>query len=139
MFEKEKKIYFQHVDPAGILYFSHVFPFVHQVYEDFIQEKMLLSWEEWFQNPHWIIPLVHVEADYKIPLLGGESYLISLKLSYIGNSSFILDYTFTKNNDIYCIVKTVNVFCNRETNKKIPIPDSIREKFNLFYKSSISI
>jgi acyl-CoA thioester hydrolase/1,4-dihydroxy-2-naphthoyl-CoA hydrolase len=117
---------FHLVDAAGVLFFSHVFTLAHQVWEHFIIQSLNLSWNHWFQHPEWIVPLKHVEAEYKKPLFSGQSCEIQLQILEIRASSFHICYHFYQNDRWCCIVKMVHVFCDRLTGIKQTIPSPIR-------------
>ena len=71
-FKKSINIHFDECDPAGIVFFAHHFRLAHQVIEAFVQNQGV-SWNEWFASPDYGVPLVHVEADYKAPMLAGHT------------------------------------------------------------------
>lgn len=130
-FTHEVFISFHLVDRAGILFFGHVFPLAHQVFEAFISQKLNLSWEDWFQNNHWIVPIKQTEAFYQAPLIAGQICSIKLCIEEIKNSSFVSSYSFYQNHTECCVVKMVHTFCSTATRKKIEIPNPIREKLIL--------
>lgn len=121
---------FHLADAAGILFFGHAFTLAHQAYEHFVMEKLDYSWKEWFENPDWIVPIKHAEADYFCPLRAGEECQIELQVTAMSTSSFTLTATL-KQQLPCCLVKTVHVFCNRPSLKKIPIPGDIQTRLAL--------
>lgn len=123
---------FQLSDAAGIVFFGHIFSLSHEVYEQFIQEKLGITWDDWFKNKDWMIPIKQTHANYFAPLLAGLWYQVHLELKQMTNSSFTLVYRFYRENVEHCQVETLHVFCNRDTRKKEPIPEEIREKLESF-------
>lgn len=119
---------FHLADPAGIIFFGHVFTLAHQAYEEWISKDLGIQWDDWFKNPNWIVPIKHAEADYMRPLIAGKICEVNLQLAEIRTSSFRLDYAFNLNGEVCCIVKHVHVFCERSSMKKIDIPLSIKPK-----------
>lgn len=122
---------FHWADPAGILFFGHAFTLAHQAYEHFVMEKLEVSWKGWFENPDWIVPIKHTEADYFSPLKAGENCQIDLQVAAMSTSSFTLTATL-KQKLPCCQVKTVHVFCERSSQKKIPIPGDIQTRLALY-------
>lgn len=111
-------------DPAGILFFGHVFSLTHQAYEQFVIQKMNCSWQDWFQNPHWFVPIRHTEAQYNSPIYVGQKCIFKLSIDSIGRSSFTLLTHLSQQRDC-CLVKTTHVFCDSKTKQKMPIPAHI--------------
>jgi len=112
---------FHLADPAGIVFFGHSFTLSHQAFEQFVLHHVGCSWKEWFQNPEWIVPICHAEAQYIQPIQAGEECHIELEISSVSTSSFTLTVTIQQNG-LCCTIKTVHVFCNRETKQKMAIP-----------------
>jgi acyl-CoA thioester hydrolase/1,4-dihydroxy-2-naphthoyl-CoA hydrolase len=112
---------FHLADPAGVLFFSHVFTLFHQAFEYFIVDQLHCPWNEWFQNPTWVVPIKKAEAEYHSPLLAGEECHIDLIPIEIISSSFSLQSKFYQKKHC-CTLYTVHVFCCRSTKHKIPIP-----------------
>lgn len=111
-------------DPAGILFFSHVFTLFHQAYEHFVLDQFPLPWNMWFQNPDWILPIKHAEAQYFYPLQAGQKCQLELSVTALSSTSFTLTTLFHQS-QLCCSVKTVHVFCRRESKQKKPIPATL--------------
>lgn len=129
VYEREIFIPFQLSDAAGIVFFGHVFSISHEVYEHFIQDKLNISWQHWFNNPDWIAPIKQSKAIYYAPLMAGQKYQVNLNIQLLTRSSFTLTYHFQKDQQEYCQVETLHVFCNRTNKIKQPIPSEIKEIF----------
>lgn len=104
-------------DPAGILFFGRVFELCHSAYEDLIK-SFNLGFDYW-NNDKYVVPIIHTEADYLLPLKPGEKYLIEVSVSKLKESSFELNYLCkNENGKITNEVKTVHVFVDRIKWKK---------------------
>lgn len=126
-YEQEIYIPFQLCDAAGIVFFGHVFALAHEVYEKFVQEKLHISWDRWFNHPEWVIPIKQTQAEYFAPLFAGQKYFVSLSIQQVTSSSFTLSYHFQKEKLLHCRIETLHVFCNRKLKVKQPIPTEINE------------
>ncbi len=113
---------FHLADPAGILFFGNAFTLFHQAYEAWIVEY-LSTWNEWFKNDQWVVPIRSAEANYHTPLFAGNLCNIEIEVTSIGTSSFQLKTVFDKTS---CIIKTSHVFCDKKTQKKMEIPHSFK-------------
>jgi acyl-CoA thioester hydrolase/1,4-dihydroxy-2-naphthoyl-CoA hydrolase len=125
-YQQDIYIPFHLVDAAGILFFGHVFTLSHQIFEKFIVEQLEISWDDWFKNSEWIVPIKSTEANYHRPIMAGLSCMVQFQIKNIRQSSFELEFQFHQNSVNCCTVKTVHVFCSREKANKIAIPNAIR-------------
>jgi acyl-CoA thioester hydrolase/1,4-dihydroxy-2-naphthoyl-CoA hydrolase len=121
-YSKDILIPFHCLDGAGIIFFGHVFTLAHQIFETFVIEGLECPWQNWFQNPDWIVPIKSAEASFQAPIRGGEICKIELHVPEMRNSSFSLAYQLIQKQQLCCTVKTVHVFCDRQTQKKCSIP-----------------
>ena len=115
---------FHLADPAGIVFFGNVFTLMHQAFEHFVIHTLDCSWNQWFQNSEWIVPIRHAQADYHLPIHAGKPCTIELFVHSISTSSFTLESYIKQEGEICCSIKTIHVFCNRTTKKKIAIPEN---------------
>lgn len=68
-FHTEIQIRFREADPAGILFFGHVFALAHDCFEGFIEETGF-GWKNWFNvRGEYLVPIRHTEANYLRPFL----------------------------------------------------------------------
>lgn len=117
---------FHMADPAGILFFGNAFTLFHQAFEHFVTHHLETPWEEWFQNPEWIVPIRHAEVEYLKPILAGKTCRIALSLAGASTSSFTIAATIEQE-ELCCSMKIVHVFCSRSTKNKISIPKKFEQ------------
>ena len=129
---------FHLADPAGIVFFANAFTLFHQAFEQFIVKELDYPWENWFQNPEWIVPVRHAEAQYVYPLYAGRDCQIELTLASLSSSSFTLLVNI-RLKELCSTLKVVHVFCNRSTQKKMPIPQPISSKLKFFTLSVLHV
>lgn len=123
MFTVKKRINFFDCDPAGIIFFSRVFEFCHAAYEQLIQSFELE--EDYWDNPSYVVPIIHTECDYYKPLKYGDEISIEVLVTQLKNSSFELTYKLILNKETCASLKTVHVFVSREDWNKMEIPTEI--------------
>lgn len=126
---------FHLADPAGVLFFGNAFILVHQAFEHFVLHQLVCPWNLWFQNPEWIVPIRHAEAQYFLSIQAGQECQIELAVSSLSNSSFTLSSSIQQNG-LCCSIKTVHVFCHRETKQKMPIPSALQSSLQDLIDSS---
>lgn len=125
-YTKELFVPFHLGDPAGILFFGHIFMLSHEVMEEFVTKGLGLPWASWFQNEEWIVPVKQTTADYEKPILVGLPCLAELQVSAMGESSLAITTTFYQQEAKCATVKTVHVFCDRASKRKRAIPEALR-------------
>lgn len=133
MFKYNTQIRLHHTDAAGLLFFTNQLVLAHDAFESLF-DKIGLNFKKHLINDKFLLPIVHIESDYKKPLHVGDHITIVVRVSHIGNSSFILDYKIKKGTTLVGTVKTVHVTINKETKKKIPIPKHLLLALTRFNK-----
>jgi YbgC/YbaW family acyl-CoA thioester hydrolase len=119
---------FDEADGEGIVFFGNYFRLAHRALEQYLP-TLNISWNDWFKNPGFGVPLRHVEADYLKPLRPGEAYQVLMSVAEIGESSVHFSYEFSHpNGDVCARLKTSHVFVARPGMKKMTVPADIREK-----------
>ena len=124
LYETSIKLY--HTDAAGLLFFSRLFEIAYDAYQDLL-EKSRLSLSEILKNEPFLTPVVHAEADYRIPLEAGDRIQVRITVENIGRSSCTLLYDIVKNNQIAGRVKTVLVSVDKRFGEKTSIPEKLKE------------
>ncbi len=128
LFEKSITVHFGDTDPQGILYFARAFELAHETIEDFWAANSL-GWAFWFQNSDFTVPLRHAEADFQKPARAGEICSAQLYLVRVGNTSVEFQVElYDSSGSLLTTVKTIHVFVDRRSLKKMNVPDRIREQ-----------
>lgn len=132
MFITKNKIRMHDTDMAGILYFPRQFRFVHDAWEDWMENEGLF-FERLFKEEEFAFVIVHAEADYKSSLVVGDSIEVHLKVESIGNTSFTIAYFIYKSDKTLTgTAKTVHVCIDRKTRKKIPVPQKLKSSLEKY-------
>jgi acyl-CoA thioester hydrolase len=72
--------------------------------------------------------LAHAECDYKRPAKYGETLEIHLRIVELGRTSFRYEYNiFDAQQRAVASARTVQVMYNYETERPVPIPESVRQ------------
>lgn len=124
-----RKVDFYQCDPAGILFFANIFNLCHSAYEEMISDLNLE--ENYFNNNGYAVPLLNCSADYKQPIRFGESIEIEIKIVKLLEHSFELEYNVFSNSILKANVRTVHIFIEKSTNKKMDIPPEVAHKLKL--------
>jgi YbgC/YbaW family acyl-CoA thioester hydrolase len=113
-------------DATGVLYFSEQFKFALEAFEEFLKERGF-SFRELTKSP-FLLPVVHAEADYKVPMMVGDPVEVQLQVAKIGTSSITLHSLLRdpERNIEVGKVELIHVLVDRATRKTVPIPDDLR-------------
>ena len=117
--KKRKRIYLRDTDATGVLYFTELQRMAVEAFEDNFDLKKMLGLE------NFLLPIVHVEADYKVPLRCGDEVEISFALTP-GTSSLTVCYQIILGDVLAGIVTIVHVAVDRVSLSSIPLPESLK-------------
>ena len=112
-------------DFAGHQYFGHLLNLSHDFLEDFIIESGI-GWKEWFKSDSYIAPVVATESNYLKSIIAGEQIEAQLGVEKVGNTSVAIKFVFQQNAEEAANSKIVFVFVDKESGKKISIPENIK-------------
>lgn len=129
---------FHQTDAAGLIFFNNIFIIAHEAYEQMlISEGFGIG--EILREKDYLLPLVHVEADYKLPLFPGDEIVVQALVSRLGETAYTLSYQILKDKAVAALVKTVHVCMDKKTREKMPIPADLKSglenHFGAFEKS----
>jgi 4-hydroxybenzoyl-CoA thioesterase len=89
-FSFRQKIRFSHCDPAGVLYFPHVFEFVNNTVEDWFEQGLGTPFDAFHMEHRLGNPVVRTECEFLRPCRFGEELTLELAATHIGRSSMEL-------------------------------------------------
>jgi len=119
---------FDDADGEGIVFFGNYFRLVHRAFEQWLPRQGI-TWQEWFKNKVFGVPLRHVEADYLRPLRPGEDVLVRIQLTEVGEHSVHFEYDMRDlNEQPIARLKTSHVFVSRNEMRKIEIPAELKAR-----------
>ena len=133
MYKFKKIINFYDCDPAGILFFAGIFEICHSAYEDLINSFNLQT--DYWNNENFVIPIIHTEAEYLLPLKFGDIVTVEVSVSQLKESSFELYYVCRNDDDkVTNEVKTVHIFVDKKKWKKTPIDPEVKKNLSTYFK-----
>jgi 1,4-dihydroxy-2-naphthoyl-CoA hydrolase len=126
MYKYQAKVRFHHTDAAGVIFFSNLLVLAHDCYESFIEQTK--SFALFLEEGLHLVPIVHAEADYLLPIGPSQTLEIEMTLGNIGTTSFELNYDIkNENNETAASAKTVHVILDAKTKKSSEIPQTIKD------------
>tara|TARA_B100000749_G_scaffold280223_1_gene275303 strand:+ start:11708 stop:12115 length:408 start_codon:yes stop_codon:yes gene_type:complete len=117
---------FDMADSSGFIFFGNAFAIEHQVIEKFVIQSDI-GWEYWFNNPDFIVPIRHTEADYYAPIKAGDPVKCELSALKVSDSSVTFECEFSSSNTKCISVKSTHVFVDKKSMSKISIPNEIKK------------
>ncbi|HBR14038.1 MAG TPA: acyl-CoA thioesterase [Candidatus Omnitrophica bacterium] len=134
MFIYQTKIKLHETDAAGLLFFSNQFKIIHDAYESLL-ETVGFGFAELIRNKDFFLPIVHAEADYKLPLFVGDCIEIQVVVENVGQTSFTFAYKLLNAaGELVGTAKTVHVTIHKSSHQKIPLPEDMRAKVEDLYR-----
>ena len=113
-------------DAAGVMFFANHLKLVHNTYEAFMT-SIGFGLNRILRDTPFLLPVVHVEADYKAPLRLGDRFRISLT-STVKDRSFLITALFRgPSGEIAAEVTTVHLPIHKKTGKRLPLPDELKQ------------
>jgi 1,4-dihydroxy-2-naphthoyl-CoA hydrolase len=133
MFTYQTRIHFHEADPAGIAFFANSYVLAHKAYEDFVRH-LGFSWQEWFENDKWAVPIRQSSCEHMRPMHAGEPVAINISIEKIGESLMTLRYAFEVAGASACEVRLVHVFIDKKTISKLAIPAEVRRRLEAYQR-----
>ncbi|MCO4769943.1 MAG: acyl-CoA thioesterase [Deltaproteobacteria bacterium] len=128
-FQKQIKVRFSDTDPAGVMYFPRFLDSFHGVFEDWFDEDLKMPYRWMLEDTRVGFPTVSVDVDYRGPLRFGETMVVDLAVTAIGDKSFACTYRARlKGGDrvlVRAVMKTATVDLDKF--KAIPIPPKLKQ------------
>ena len=126
-FEYRFTVRLHDTDAAGVMFFANLFRHAHDAYEA-LMDDLGFALPEVLEEREYLLPLVHVEADYHSPLHYGEEIRALVSVVRVGTRSFSLSYRFCdRDGEIRAQAATVHAACNAHDAKGMDLPAALRD------------
>jgi 1,4-dihydroxy-2-naphthoyl-CoA hydrolase len=130
-FAYEFRVQLHDTDAAGVLFFGHLFRYLHDAYESFMESIG-------FPLPELIapstsaesiaLPIVRAEANFLSPLHHGDTVSVRLTVAEVRTRSFAMDYILADRRARTCARgRTVHVLTAPEGPASIRLPEGLRQ------------
>lgn len=126
MISYRRRVHFEDVDAAGIVFFARYLNFCHEAMENFFADVQG-GYAGMVTERRIGLPAVHIEIDYTHPLRYGNAVDIETDVTHIGRSSCTLRYRFimADTRAPIAVIRHTCVVCELHGPTKIPIPADI--------------
>ena len=128
VFSLAQKIRFAHCDPAGILYFPHVFDFVNTAVEDWFETGLGMPFDAFHMEHGYGNPVVTTQCEFLRPCRFGEVLTLELAPVRIGHSSIEMRIAARVGNDERMRLRHRTAMISMDSFRPIEIPDALRAR-----------
>ncbi len=122
-FHFETRIRFIDTDASGRIHYTALFRYFESAEIEFMRTLGLV-----YLRDEFTFPRVHVECDYKLALGHDDLIDIAVCLTKLGRSSVRLEFRTTRDGELAATGVIVIACMDRNTQRAIAIPDSLRKK-----------
>ena len=114
------------IDAAGVVFFARIFYYAHEAYETFLNHHQLSINDILSTNS--ILPIHHVEADFKAPIYLNEQIDIEMYVQDVKESEFSLNYHFVDTSGIIrATALSQHIYLDSQTRIRKTLSDSIAD------------
>jgi 4-hydroxybenzoyl-CoA thioesterase len=128
VFRFAQPIRFSHCDPAGVLYFPHVFDFVNATMEDWFAQRLGLPFHVLHLQLRRGNPVVRTHCEFVTPCRFGETLALDLEPVAVGRSSIETRLTGSVDAAPRFCVRHKTAMMSMETMRAIELPDEVRAR-----------
>lgn len=119
----ETRIRFIDTDASGRIHYTCMFRYFESAEVEFLRALGVS-----YVGGDFAFPRVHVECDYRLPLVYDDVIRIEVCLTQLGRSSARFEFRTLKDGDLAASGAIVIACMDRKTQKAMAIPDDLRAK-----------
>ena len=127
-FRFTQPIRFSHCDPAGVLYFPHVFDFVNAAMEDWFAERLGLPFHVLHLEQRRGNPVVRTHCEFVTPCRFGETLALDLEPALVGHSSIETQIAGSVEGAPRFRVRHKTAMMSMQTMRAIALPEEVRAR-----------
>jgi 4-hydroxybenzoyl-CoA thioesterase len=131
-FEFTQKIRFSHCDPAGVLYFPHVFEFVNDTVEDWFEKGLDMPFNAFHMEHRFGNPVVTTACEFLRPCRFGEELTLDLAPTHIGRSSMEFRIVARVLGEERMRLRHRTAMISMDSFRPMAIPDALRTRAQAF-------
>jgi len=130
-FVKSVRVPFSACDPAGIMFFAQYHIMFQNLVDDWVTERLGISYAELLGPRRVGLPTVRLETDFRAPTRMGDGIRLELSVEHLGRTSLVLG--FVVRGDVAAATDTVRVQARQvivcthlDHHTSMPFPDDLR-------------
>ncbi|MFM0653556.1 acyl-CoA thioesterase [Paraburkholderia sediminicola] len=131
-FESEKRIRFQHCDPAGIVFYPQYFVLFHELIEDWFNRGLEVNYADLIAVQRLGVPTVRLECDFIAPSTIGDTLQLRLAVKRVGTTSIALSLMAFSGDKLRVRIEQVIVLFSLERRAPVMISEDLRRRIGQF-------
>ncbi len=120
-FSYERVIRFADTDAAGVVYFPRLLSLCHEAYEASLAAAGI-DLAHFFGDGRRVIPITHVDADFRRPLRVGDRPWVELSAVRDSETAFTLHYRISLGEGVAATATTHHVCIDPVARIRMPLP-----------------
>lgn len=124
----QRKVRFQHCDPAAIVFFPRYFEMINSVVEDWFEEVVGVSFNEMHVRLRTGVPTANINTDFTAPSRLGDRLDFELRPVRVGGASLTLSVRARCGDQPRLASQSTLVYVDMNTGKSLPWPDAMRQR-----------
>ncbi|KAA0012644.1 acyl-CoA thioesterase [Billgrantia pellis] len=129
-FTTQRKVRFQHCDPAGIVFYPRYYEMLNSVVEDYFAEVVGHDFHHMHVASRTGVPTARIETDFHAPSRLGETLTFELAIRDVSRTSLTLRIVAYCNTQPRLTCDSTLVFVDLESGHPLPWPDAMRRHFD---------
>jgi 4-hydroxybenzoyl-CoA thioesterase len=126
-FTTQRKVRFQHCDPAGIVFYPRYFEMINSVVEDWFEEVVHHDFNQLHVESGTGVPTAAIDTQFHAPSRLGELLTFELNVEAIGHSSLSLQIVAYCGEQKRLTSCSTLVYINLSNGKSMPWTEAIRQ------------
>ncbi|WP_234283520.1 MULTISPECIES: acyl-CoA thioesterase [Halomonadaceae] len=125
----QRKVRFEHCDPAGIVFYPRYFEMINATVEDWFEEVVQSGFNQLVASGR-SVPTVAIETQFHAPSRLGENLAFHLVPLHAGRTSLKLEITATSKEQNRLTCQVTVVLIDLTTGRPLPWPETMRQHFS---------
>ncbi len=123
-FRYQTRVRYVDTDASGRIHYTSLFKFFEAA-----ETELFRTFDISYTGSSFNFPRVHAECDIELALMHDDLIEIEVSLTKLGNSSMRFEFKAIKDGQNAATGVVVMVCMDRHTQRAIPIPEDLRERF----------
>lgn len=128
-FITQRKVRFQHCDPAGIVFYPRYYEMLNAVVEDYFDQVIEHDFNRLHVETGTGVPTVHLETRFHAPSRLGETLTFELAVRAVGRTSLTLHTRACCDTELRLTCDSTLVYIDLKSGRPLPWPDAMRRCF----------
>ncbi|MDN3559210.1 acyl-CoA thioesterase [Vreelandella neptunia] len=128
-FTTQRKVRFQHCDPAGIVFYPRYFEMINSVVEDWFEEIVQSDFNQLHVESGTGVPTAAIDTQFHAPSRLGERLTFELAVQTVGRSSLTLQITAYCGEQKRLTINSTLVYVDLNSGKPMPWTEAMRQHF----------